>query len=192
MRQRGRSSEGGQSASRASRVDRRSQDGSFDHMQQEIGLGFDPTKAMGRARSRPRDRSPAGPQSQPARAGAGAPAPWGGFPQPGSKESYGQPQQERATHVKGNVTHLPYLGPPSPRASPRRDGARGTDASPRRQTAADLAAQAISSVTGAFGNILSVPENAFGQASPGSAPPESQLIETEMRHKQLLASQKQM
>ena len=92
------------------------------------------------------------------------------------------------------MTHLPYLGPPSPKASPRRgrDGPHGTDPSVRGRTAADLASQALNSVTGAFGNLTSVPENVFGQGSPGSAVHESQLIEAEMRQKQLIASQKQM
>lgn len=94
--------------------------------------------------------------------------------------------------MKSNVTHLPYLGPPSPRASPRRDGARGAGPTQSHPTAANLASQALSSVTGAFGNIMSVPANAFGQGSPSSAVHESQLIEAEMRQKQLIASQKQM
>ena len=50
-------------------------------------------------------------------------------------------------------------------------------------------------MTGAFGNILSVPNNAFGQEGvPTSNPADRhyQMIEEEMRQKQLIASQKQM
>lgn len=53
------------------------------------------------------------------------------------------------------------------------------------RSAADMAAQAFSSVTGAFGNITSIPDNMFGQAAPASssAVHESQLLEAEMRQK---------
>lgn len=182
QRYRGRSSEGLRSASRGSRT--RSRDGSFDQMQQEIGLGFDPTKPMGRARSRPRDRSPAGPQSH--RPDIDASRRW--WP-----EQQHQPQPMMTKKPRSNVTHVPYIGPPSPRAGSRSGGSHGTsDPRQRGQTAADIAQKALNSVTGAFGNIMAVPENAFGQGSPSSAVQESQLIEAEMRQKQLLASQKQM
>lgn len=142
---------------------------------------------MGRARSRPRDRSPAGPQSQPP--GPDAAARWRAFEEANAKPSA---QYQPGRHSpKRNVTQLPYLGPPSPKASPRRG--RYADNSARGRTAADLAAQALSSVTGAFGNLTSVPDNMFGHGAPaGSAVHESQLIEAEMRQKQLIASQKQM
>lgn len=105
----------------------RSQEGSFDQIQEEIGLGFDPTKTMGRARSRPRDRSPAGPQSHrpdtdPARRG------WAGTQEPKPPLTTGR-----------KVSHVQYIGPPSPRASPHGGVARGADPRQRGPTAADLA-----------------------------------------------------
>lgn len=66
---------------------------------------------------------------------------------------------------------------------------------PGHRSAAEVAQRAFDSVTGAFGNILSVPSNAFGQGAPPAGNPADrhyQIIEEEMRQKQLIASQKQM
>lgn len=52
------------------------------------------------------------------------------------------------------------------------------------------ASKALGSFAGAFGNILQVPDKAFGQAGVGEKDRQEIEMEEEMRQMQLIASQK--
>jgi hypothetical protein len=87
----------------------RSRESPYDQMQRETGLRFDPGQTMARARSRPRDHSPAGPQSYRPDTEASK----HGFPDQHNR--YSRP------NLKANVSHVQYIGPPSPRAASRQE-----------------------------------------------------------------------